>query len=38
VNFNIYPDQHHHQIWASLNNFGQFWRLDWGTSSHLQQL
>jgi hypothetical protein len=28
VNFNIYPDQHHHQIWASLNNFGQFWRLD----------
>jgi hypothetical protein len=27
VNFNIYPGQHNHRIWTSLNHSGQFWRL-----------
>jgi hypothetical protein len=27
VNFNIFPGQHNHQIWTSLNRSGQFWRL-----------
>jgi hypothetical protein len=35
VTFNIFPGQHNHQIWISLNHSGQFWRLDWGIDSHL---
>jgi hypothetical protein len=27
VNFNIFPSQHNHQIWISLNNSDQFWTL-----------
>jgi hypothetical protein len=38
VNFNIFPGQHNHQIWTSLNYFGRFWWLQWGTDSHLQHL
>jgi hypothetical protein len=38
VNFNIFPGQHYHQIWTALNHSGQFWRLEWGTDSHLQLL
>jgi hypothetical protein len=36
VNFSIFPGQHIHQIWTSLYHSGQFWRLEWGTDSHLQ--
>jgi hypothetical protein len=28
VNFNIFPGQHNHQIWTSLNHSGQLWRLE----------
>jgi hypothetical protein len=38
VNCNIFPGQHNHQIWTSLNHSGQLWRLEWGTDSHLQHL
>jgi hypothetical protein len=38
VNFNIFPNQHSHQIGTSLNHSGQFWRLEWGTDVHLQHL
>jgi hypothetical protein len=38
VNFNIFPGQHNHQIWASLNHCYQFRRLEWGPDSHLQHL
>jgi hypothetical protein len=34
----IFPGQHNHQTWTSLNHSGQFWRLEWGTDSHLQHL
>jgi hypothetical protein len=27
VSFNIFPGQHNHQIWTSLNHCGQFWSL-----------
>jgi hypothetical protein len=27
LNFNIISGQHNHQIWMSLNHYGQFWRL-----------
>jgi hypothetical protein len=37
-NFNIFPGQHSHQIWTLLNHSGLFWRLVWGTDSHLQHL
>jgi hypothetical protein len=36
VNFNIFPRQHNHKIWTSLNLSSQFWRLEWGMDSHLQ--
>jgi hypothetical protein len=38
ANFSIFPGQHTHQIWTLLNHSGQFWRLEWGTDSHLQHL
>jgi hypothetical protein len=38
ANSDIFPGQHTHQIRTSLNHSGQFWRLDWGTDSHLQHL
>jgi hypothetical protein len=38
VNFNIFHNLHNHLIWTSLNRSGQFWRLDWGTYSHLQHI
>jgi hypothetical protein len=38
VNFNIFPCQHNHQIWTLLNHSDMFWRLEWGTDSHLQHL
>jgi hypothetical protein len=38
ANFNIFPDQHNHQIWTSLDYSGQFWRLEWGSDSQLQRL
>jgi hypothetical protein len=38
VNFNIFHGQHSHQIWTSQNNSDWFWRLEWGTDSHLQHL
>jgi hypothetical protein len=38
VNFNNFPGQHNHHIWTSLNHSGQFWRLEWGTDSHLKHL
>jgi hypothetical protein len=28
-NFNIFPGQHMHQTWTSLNHSGQFWRPEW---------
>jgi hypothetical protein len=34
----LHTDQHNHQIWTSSNHPGQFWRLEWGTDSHLQHL
>jgi hypothetical protein len=36
VNLNTFPGHHNGQIWTSLNNSGQFWRLEWGTDLHLQ--
>jgi hypothetical protein len=36
VNFSIFPGQHIHQVWTSLNCCGQFWTLQWGAHSHLQ--
>jgi hypothetical protein len=38
VNFNIFAGQHSHHIWTSFKHSGQFWRLEWGTDSHLQHL
>jgi hypothetical protein len=38
VNLNIFAGKHSQQIWISLNRSGQFWRLEWGTDSHLQYL
>jgi hypothetical protein len=38
VNFGIFLGQHNHQVWTSLNHSVQFWRLEWGTGSHLQHL
>jgi hypothetical protein len=38
VNFSIIPGQQNDQIWTSLNQSGQFLRLDWGTHSHLKHL
>jgi hypothetical protein len=38
VNFNIFPGQHNHKIWTSLNGSDQFWRLEGRTDSHLQHL
>jgi hypothetical protein len=38
VNFNIFPGQHNHQIWTSLNHSGHVWRLEWGTDSHFEYL
>jgi hypothetical protein len=38
VNFNIFPGQHNHQIWTTLNHCGQLCRLEWGTDSHLRHL
>jgi hypothetical protein len=35
VNFNIFPDQHNHKIWTTLNHSDQIWRLECGTDSHL---
>jgi hypothetical protein len=37
VNF-IFLGQHNHQVWTSLYHSDQFWRLEWGTDSHLQHL
>jgi hypothetical protein len=38
VNFSIFPGHHNHQISTSLNHYGQFWRLKWGTDCHLHRL
>jgi hypothetical protein len=38
MNFIIFPGQYNHHTWTSLNHSGQFWRLQWGTDSHLQHL
>jgi hypothetical protein len=38
VNVNIFPVQHSLPIWTSLNHSDQFWRLEWGTDSHLRDL
>jgi hypothetical protein len=38
VNFSIFPGQHYHHIWTSLNHSGQFWRVEWGSDNHLQHL
>jgi hypothetical protein len=38
MNVNIFLSQYNHQIWTSLDHCGQFWRLEWGTDSHLQYL
>jgi hypothetical protein len=38
VNFSIFSGQHNHKIWTLLNHYGQLWRLQWGTDSHLQHL
>jgi hypothetical protein len=38
LNFNIFPGQHNHHSWTSLNYSGKFFRPDWGTDSHLQHL
>jgi hypothetical protein len=29
VNFNIFPGQHNHQMWTSLNHSGQLRKLEW---------
>jgi hypothetical protein len=34
----IFPGQHSHHIWTSLNHSGQSWRLEWGADSHLHHL
>jgi hypothetical protein len=30
ANFNVFPGQHNHHTWTSLNHSGQFWGLEWG--------
>jgi hypothetical protein len=36
VNFNVFRGQQNYWVWTSLNHSDQFWRLEWGTDSHLQ--
>jgi hypothetical protein len=38
VNLNIFPGQHSHQIWTSINHSGHFSGPVWGTGSNLQLL
>jgi hypothetical protein len=38
VNFIIVPGLYNHQISTSLNHSGQFWKLQWQTDSHHQNL
>jgi hypothetical protein len=38
VNFTIFPGQHSHLIWTSLNHSCQFWRLEWETDFQLKYL
>jgi hypothetical protein len=38
MNFNVFPGQHNHHIWTSLNHSGRFWWIESGADSDLQQL
>jgi hypothetical protein len=38
VKFNIFPGQHNHQIWISLNHSGRYLRLGLGKDSKVQHL